>query len=130
MTKTKTNKTGKALSAFLSRVAGEKLAKDIMVLEMINIDTAPVDYFVICTCESEPQLKAVVDSIEEACVQTGIKRPRVEGYGTSHWVLLDFFDVVMHLMMPDARSFYKIEKLWSDAVFYELSDKGRLKKLK
>ena len=125
-----TPQTGKALSAFLARVADSKHAKDILVMDMQNIETAPADYFIICTCDSEPQIKAVVESIDEACVQVGMKRPRKEGFGISHWVILDFFDVVMHVMMNDTRSLYKIEKLWNDAVFFELSEKGRLKKSK
>jgi len=120
--------TGKAFSAFLARIADDKLASDITVMDLQNIESAPADYFVLCTCESEPQLKAVVDSVEEACVQVGIQKARKEGYGTSHWILLDFFDVILHIMMKDARSLYKIEKLWGDAIFFELSDKGRLKK--
>jgi ribosome-associated protein len=122
--------TGKALSAFLARVADNKLATDITVMDLQKIESAPAAYFVICTCDSEPQLKAVVDSVDEACIKVGIKKARKEGYGTSHWVLLDFFDVIFHIMMKDARSLYKIEKLWSDAVFFDLSDKGRLKKSK
>jgi ribosome-associated protein len=122
--------TGKAFSAFLARIADEKLATDIIVMDLQDIESAPAEYFVICTCDSEPQLKAVVDSVDDACVMVGIKKPRKEGYGTSHWVLLDFFDVMVHIMMKDARSLYKIEKLWNDAVFYELSDKGRLRKTK
>ena len=130
MTKKTIPQSVKAFSAFLARIADDKLAKDIVVMDLQNIEMAPADFFVLCTCESEPQIKAVVDSVNDACVEIGIKRPRVEGYGVSHWVLLDFFDVVVHIMMKDTRALYKIEKLWSDAVFFELSDKGRLKKSK
>jgi len=130
LSKPTTPKTAKSLSAFLARIADGKLAKDITIMELEKLEGASVDFFVICTCESEPQLKAVTDAVEKGCIEVGLKRPRVEGYGVSQWVLLDFFDVVMHLMMPEPRNFYKLEKLWSDAVFYNLSEKGRLIKSK
>lgn len=130
MTSKSIPQTGKALSAFLARVADSKLAKDIVIMDMQDIESAPADYFLICTCDSEPQIKAVVEAIDEACVQAGMKRPRKEGFGISHWVILDFFDVVMHVMMNDTRSLYKLEKLWNDAIFFELSEKGRLIKSK
>ena len=69
--------TGKALSAFLARVADNKLATDITVMDLQKIESAPAAYFVICTCDSEPQLKAVVDSVDEACIKVGIKKANV-----------------------------------------------------
>ena len=123
--KTKTN-ASKALATMIAIVADDKLAIDITVMNLSEIETRPVDYFVLCTCGSEPQMKAVVDAVESKCIEVGIKRPKVEGYGKSHWILLDFFDIVMHIMLKDAREFYRIEKLWSDAEFFTLSDKNRL----
>jgi len=120
--------TGKQLAVFLARIADGKLARDIKIMELAKLEGAPADYFIICSCDSEPQLKAVADAVERSCIETGIQRPRSEGYGVSQWVLLDFFDVVLHLMLPETRNFYKLEKLWSDAAFYALNANGRLVK--
>lgn len=119
-------KTSKALSQFCAKIADSKLAKEITIMDLESIEGAPADYFVICTCSSDPQIKAVVDAVEKSCIQVGIERPKVEGYGTSQWIILDFFDTVMHIMTREVREYYNLEKLWSDAVFFHLSEKGRL----
>lgn len=116
----------KALATMISIVADEKIAVDITVMKLDNIEHAPSEYFVICTCGSEPQMKAVVDAVEDRCIEVGIKRPKVEGFGRTNWIILDFFDVVMHIMLKESREFYRIEKLWSDAEFFTLSEKNRL----
>lgn len=122
-------KTSKALSQFCAKIADSKLAKEITIMNLESIEGAPANYFVICTCSSDPQIKAVVDAVEKSCIQVGIARPKVEGYGTSHWIILDFFDTVMHIMTHEIRQYYNLEKLWNDATFFQLSENGRLVKL-
>ena len=123
-------KSTKGLAAFCGKVANDKLAKDILILDLTSIDSAPTDYFVICSCDSEVQVKAVTDSVIEKCKELGLEKPRAEGLTASYWVLLDFFDVVMHIMLNEARNFYQLEKLWGDAKFFSVDDDGRPKAYK
>ena len=117
----------KGLAVFCSRLAEEKLARDILIMELTEIESSPTDFFVMCTCDSEAQVKAVVDLILNTCRELGIQKPRSEGLQGSYWVLLDFFDVVMHIMLKEARDYYKLEKLWGDASFFMLTTQGTAK---
>ncbi len=119
--------SAKELAQFNAKIADDKLAKGILVLDMSAIEEAPCDYFVIASAESEPQLKAIAYEINRRCREFDMKKPRIEGIDGGEWALLDYFDVVVHLMMKQARSFYKLEKLWADAKFYEIDDQGELK---
>ncbi|MFH1051713.1 MAG: ribosome silencing factor [bacterium] len=123
-------RTTKGLAAFCGKIAVEKLATNVLILDLTAIDSAPTDYFVICTSNSEMQSKAITDEVNQKCRDMGIDKPRAEGLTTSYWVLLDFFDVVMHIMLPEARNFYQLEKLWGDAKFYTVTGEGKLKTYK
>jgi ribosome-associated protein len=95
-------------------VAEDKQAQDIVMLDLRNVTTI-ADYFVICTAESERQLRTVVSSIDEAMTKTGARNPRIEGSFESGWVLIDFSDVIVHVFAPEHREFYRLERLWKDA---------------
>lgn len=123
-------RTTKGLAVFCARVAEEKIAKNTIIMELTGIDVAPSDYFVICTCDSEVQIKALIDEILIKCRDVGVKRPRIEGNNTLRWVLMDFFDVILHIMLPDTRSFYQLEKLWGDAKFMIIDDGSKTKVVK
>ncbi|MFC2131565.1 ribosome silencing factor [Bacteroidota bacterium] len=119
-------RTTKGLAAFCGKIAQEKLADKILILDLSAIETAPADYFVICTCESDIQLKSLADRLSRKCKELKMDKPRIEGLAGGYWVLMDFFDVVMHIMLPDARNFYQLEKLWGDAKFMRMDDQGKL----
>jgi ribosome-associated protein len=85
-----------------------------MLLDLRGL-TAIADYFVICTAESERQLRAVLKAIDEDLVQAGAPNPRIEGSPETGWVLLDFNDVIVHLFSPEQREFYRLERLWKQA---------------
>lgn len=116
----------KGLAQFCARIADEKIAQDILILDMSKIDFAPTDFFVICSCDTDIQARAVADEIYSKCRELKLIRPRMEGYEAGQWVLLDFFDVVVHVMQSSVRDYYRLEKLWGDAVFYKLSSSGKL----
>jgi len=80
------------------------------------------DFFVICTADANTQVKAIADEIDKKLRKDGIKCYHKEGYNSLNWVLLDYFDVVVHIFKKEAREFYKLEKLWGDAVFTEIED--------
>jgi ribosome-associated protein len=120
----------KGLAVFCAKLADDKLARDIILMNLTKIETAPSDYFVICTCDSEIQVEAVVSSIDRKCRELGLNPPRIEGLDSRQWVLLDFFDVVMHVMIKDSRYYYKLEKLWGDAQFMDLNENGEPRSIK
>jgi len=126
LTKIGKPRTTKGLAKFCAKLAQEKKAEKIYVLDMTNIETAPSDFFVICTSNSDVQSSSLVDYIIRICKNLHISRPNIEGLDSANWVLLDFFDVVFHIMLADTRKFYKLENLWGDAKFYELNDKDNL----
>lgn len=120
-------RTVKGRAVLCARLAQEKLAHDILVLDLGDIEAAPAEYFVIASVDSDAQLRAAADSIEDAMRSLGLGSPRSEGRGTSTWVILDYFDIVVHLMLSTTRDFYKLERLWGDAKAYTLTEKGTAK---
>jgi ribosome-associated protein len=98
----------------LARVAFDKKAKNVLVLDLKGL-TIIADYFVICSGESTTHVKAIAESIEEKAKRSGIRPLGIEGLTHSHWVLMDYGDVMIHIFEEETRSFYGIEKLWMDA---------------
>lgn len=123
-------RTTKGLAVMCAKLAEDKIASDILIMDLSKIDIASTDYFVVCTCDSDVQVKSLVTAIERKCKEFKLTRPKVEGLDNSQWVLMDFFDVVVHIMLPETREYYKLEKLWNDALFYELNDSGKPKAVK
>ena len=96
-------------------IASDKQASDIVMLDLGSVSLI-ADYFVICSAGSERQLGALRDDIVKAVRNDDSKRrTRVEGDGSSGWVLLDFGDVIVHIFGPDEREFYGLERFWSEA---------------
>ncbi|HET54596.1 MAG TPA: ribosome silencing factor [Ignavibacteria bacterium] len=80
------------------------------------------DYFVICSASSDTQVKAIADAIDKKMRERGIKTYHREGYEALNWVLLDYFDVVVHVFKNEIRDYYNLEKLWGDAETIEIED--------
>ena len=95
-------------------LAEDKLASDIVMLNLHNLN-AIADYFVICTGESDRQLKAILDAIDEGIGKEFGRNARAEGTPDTGWVLLDFGDVVVHIFSVAMRDYYHLERLWSKA---------------
>lgn len=91
----------------------DKRAKDITVLELTDV-SATLDYFIVATGESVPQLRALQDAVKERLKEEGTFPKGIEG-PSNRWVLIDYGNVVVHLMSPEAREFYDLEGLWADA---------------
>lgn len=77
--------------------------------------TSLADFFVICSAESEPQIRAIVDGVHEALSKKGDHPLGVEGREASLWVLVDYNDVILHIFKKEAREFYNLDRLWGDA---------------
>jgi len=80
------------------------------------------DYFIICSADSDTQVKAIADEIDKSLRDEGIKCWHKEGYQALRWVLLDYVDVVVHIFKKDVRDYYSLERLWGDAPIERLSD--------
>ena len=95
--------------------AGEKKALDPIILDLRNISTI-TDYLVICSAQSEPQIKAIANGVEQALKEAHARHPlAVDGFPTSQWVVIDYGDVMFHIFHEQKRSVYALEDLWSDA---------------
>jgi len=93
---------------------------------VVNIDLTRLvsftDYFVICSADSDTQVKAISDQVDKALSEEGIKCWHKEGLKALSWVLMDYVDVVVHIFKKDAREFYNLEKLWGDAPTEKMTD--------
>jgi ribosome-associated protein len=98
----------------------EKKAIDLVVLDLRKA-AAFTDYFVICTGANARQVQAIADAVKEALGRKGAKPSVVEGEGRGDWVLIDYFDFVVHVFTPATRDFYGLERLWGDAERVEVS---------
>ncbi len=87
---------------------------DVHILDLRKVTTMS-DYFVICSADSDTQVRAIADEVDKTLRDEGIKSWHREGYKALSWVLLDYVDVVVHVFKKDAREFYNLEKLWGDA---------------
>ncbi len=101
----------------------DKKAKKVLSLDLKGISDAVSDYFIICHGTSTTQVDAIFDNIIEKVQENcGTKPFHQEGTENSEWILIDYFDVVIHIFREDIREFYKLEDLWADAVITRYDD--------
>jgi ribosome-associated protein len=92
----------------------EKKGENIVSLDLRKIDEAVADFFIVCEAQSNIQIKAIADSVEELVRTECDERPfHVEK--SSHWTLVDYVNIVVHIFQKDSRNFYDLENLWADA---------------
>ena len=108
------------LSTYLSEIAvhgmQEKKGHDIVRLDLRKINSSVSDYFIVCNADSATQVKAIADSVEDEIYKSTASSPwRKEGLENAEWIILDYFDVVIHIFKTEKRDFYGIEDLWGDA---------------
>ena len=95
----------------------EKKGENIISLDLRKIPEAVADFFIICEASSTIQVKAIADFVEEHIKKTVKETPyHHEGFQSAHWILIDYVNVVVHVMQTETRKFYKLEEMWSDAV--------------
>ena len=104
-----------------AEAALDKKALDIIILELGEL-TFIADYFVICSGESTTQVRAIAEFIEQELAPRGIRPLGREGLNFSHWVLLDYGDVIIHIFEKETRAYYGLEKLWMDAKTIEFHE--------
>ena len=104
----------KVLDKVIEILEGKK-AKDISIINIEGISIL-TDYFVICSGTSSTHIKSLADELEEKMEEKGFKIFHKEGYDTARWILMDFGEVIVHVFHEEERSFYKLERLWSDGL--------------
>lgn len=107
------------LTRIAAKAAASKLGTDIVAFD-VSDRLAITDTFLIVSASNERQVGAVVDAIEEALYKAGARKPRREGDLENRWVLLDFIDIVVHVMHTQARVEYSLERLWRDCPAIDL----------
>jgi ribosome-associated protein len=109
---TKNSKIVKTIIAAIQDKKGEK----IVSLDLRKINEAVADFFIVCEASNQPQIRAIADNIRNEVEENCEERPyHQEGLQQMQWVLLDYVNVVVHIMLPDNRKFYQLEEMWSDA---------------
>jgi len=102
---------------FAKKIANIVLTKkgtDIKILDLRKLSGIS-DYFLICSADSDRQVKAIADEVDKMLSEEGIKCIHREGFESLNWVILDYFDVIVHVFKNEIRQFYGLEKLWGDA---------------
>ena len=109
------NRNSKIFKTIIQAIQDKK-AKNIISLDLRKIPEAVADFFIICEASSTTQVKAIADSIEDEVKKNCDELPyKHEGRQSLQWVLIDYVNVVIHVMLPENRRFYKLEDMWSDA---------------
>lgn len=111
----------KEMTKVIVDALSDKKAEDIKVIDISNVSVIS-DYFVIANGSNPNQIQALVDNIEEKMQKAGYSDPRVEGYNSASWILLDYEDVIVHVFSRDDRQFYNLEKVWSDGIEVAVSE--------
>lgn len=109
-----TELTPEALAATIIELASDKKAIDLVELNVRDV-LGYTDYFIVCTGNTERQVKAIHDGIHKGLKDDfGILPRRVEGLTESRWALMDYLDVIVHIFTPEAREFYRLDHLWGE----------------
>ena len=116
---TRLTKGSKIIKTIINAIQ-EKKGENVISLDLRKIPEAVADFFIICEANNPSLLKAIADEVEhevkERCGESAYKH---EGRHAQQWILIDYVNVVVHIMLPEPRKFYQLEEMWSDAVFTE-----------
>ena len=113
------NKNSKIFKTIIKAIQ-EKKGERVVSLDLRKIHEAVADFFIICEAINQPQIRAFSDFVEQEVKKKSGESPyHHEGKENMQWVILDYVNIVVHIMMPEQRKFYKLEEMWSDAVHEE-----------
>jgi len=111
----KDNKEALVLARLAAQIMDEKKAEEVRILDLRRVQGAPAEFFVIATGNVPSHVSALSDAVHEAIKKaTGLGPHKVEGYQNAEWILMDYFDVVVHIFQKEKRAFYRLDELWSD----------------
>jgi ribosome-associated protein len=108
-------KNSKIIKTIIAAIQ-EKKGENIISLDLRKIDEAVADFFIICEASNQPQIRAIADNVEYSVKEKCGENPyHHEGHQQLQWVLIDYVNVVVHVMLTETRKFYNLEEMWSDA---------------
>lgn len=127
LTITRRSKTANSANERLNHTIVEgildKKGKNVVQLDLRKLGDAPADFFIICEGDSNTHVKAISDNVyKKVKDDLEIAPVHTEGSGNAHWVLIDYFNTIVHVFYPEARQFYELEQLWSDADITEYGE--------
>jgi iojap-like ribosome-associated protein len=114
--------TSRTLAKKIAELALSKKAYDVVLLDLRSL-TSTTDFFVICSADSDTQVRAIADAVEKGSEDIGVSVWHTEGFQASTWIILDYVDVVVHVFHRETRLYYNLERLWSDAKTTPIEDK-------
>lgn len=103
-----------------------KKGDDVIIIDLREAQSAPADFFVICSCDSTIQAKAVASEVDTQWRKQDWQLGKSEGWDAGEWIIIDYFDIVVHVFEREKREYFKLEKLWSDGAFFSVKDDGVL----
>ncbi len=115
------NIDSKTLAIEIAKILDKKKAQDVRVLKVDSL-TVLTDYFVIASGTSTTQVGSLADEVEYELSQSGIEPHTTEGFDSKNWVLLDYSSVIVHIFVPNTRTYYDLEHLWADATVVPASE--------
>ncbi|MBL0233598.1 MAG: ribosome silencing factor [Chitinophagaceae bacterium] len=112
---TRLTRNSKIIKTIIAAIQ-EKKGEDIVSLDLRKINEAVADFFIICEASNQPQVRAISDNVMDKVRERCDEKPyQHEGARNLHWVLIDYVNVVVHVMLTENRKFYRLEEMWSDA---------------
>lgn len=116
---TRLNRNSKIFKTIIKAIQDKK-GEHVVSLDLRKIPEAVADFFIICEASNQPQIRAIAESVEEEVKKKCGESPyHHEGKSGLQWVLIDYVNVVVHILMPETRKFYKLEEMWSDGILEE-----------
>lgn len=112
---TRINRNSKIFTTIIKAIQDKK-GENIVSLDLRKIPEAVADFFILCEANSNTQVKAIADFVEEEVRRVTEETPyKHEGFTAQQWILVDYVNIVVHVFIPETRKFYKLEEMWSDA---------------
>ena len=109
-------KESEVLARLAAQALESKKGEDVRILDLRKVHGAPAEYFVIASGNVPSHVSALCDHVHETVKKAmGLNPTKVEGYNNAEWILMDYFDVVVHVFQQERRAFYRLEQLWADA---------------
>jgi ribosome-associated protein len=119
----------KTLAKKIAQLTITKKAHDVVLLDLRKVSDM-TDFFIVCSADSDIQVKAIADAVLDGTEELGVSAWHSEGLTQRQWVLLDYIDIVVHIFHKEVRRFYSIEKLWGDAKVETITDEAEKKAVK
>ncbi|PJA07279.1 MAG: ribosome silencing factor [Flavobacteriales bacterium CG_4_10_14_0_2_um_filter_32_8] len=123
MGKKKQLKESEILIAIAIKGLQDKKGKNIVGIDLRELDNSVCDYFILCTGTSNTHVNALADSVSEEVRKSLNEKPwHFEGFGNAEWIILDYVTTVVHIFQEDARNFYNLDELWADAKIIKIEE--------